>query len=41
MELNMLGDWLDNPKPEDGCQEIVKHIEGEYNSTELLSPGAE
>jgi hypothetical protein len=22
-ELKMLEDWLDNPKPKDGCQETV------------------
>ena len=35
-ELEMLEDWLNNPKPEDGCQGIVMQILGEVHSTELL-----
>jgi hypothetical protein len=35
-EMKMLEDWLDNPKPEDGCQETVMQISGEEHSTKLL-----
>jgi hypothetical protein len=35
-ELKMLEDWLDNPKPEDGCQKIVTKIAREEHSTKLL-----
>jgi hypothetical protein len=32
-EMKMLEDWLDNPEPEDGCQEIVMQIaEEEYSA---------
>jgi hypothetical protein len=34
--MKMLEDWLDNPKPEDGCQKIVMMIAREEHSTELL-----
>jgi hypothetical protein len=43
-ELEMLEDWLNNPEPEDGCQQTVMQIVGEEHSTELLknfSPEAE
>jgi hypothetical protein len=35
-EMNMLEDWLDNPKPEDGFQKTVTKISREENSTKLL-----
>jgi hypothetical protein len=35
-ELNMLEDWLDNPKPEDGFKGTVMQIVGEENLVELL-----
>jgi len=35
-DMKMLEDWLDNPKLEDGYQEMVMKITGEEHSTKLL-----
>jgi hypothetical protein len=35
-EMKMLGDWLNDPNPGDGCQETVMQISGGEHSTELL-----
>jgi hypothetical protein len=37
----MLEDWLDNPEPEDGCQEIAKPEETCQHEEQLEEAGVE
>jgi hypothetical protein len=41
MELKMLEDWLDNPEPEDGFQEIAKPEEMCQHEEQLEEAGME